>query len=784
MEKQFGWNMVMVAALAIPAAALAATAVKTGSGTDLDGNTAGVWTGGSGLNGSPAAADTATWDGGSLGAGLRLEGVSAWGGIRVSAALTDIDIGGAGLLTLGSSGINLSGSTVNLALGVPVTLNANQTWSVPAERATRVTEAVGGDFTLIKTGAGMLELTGTSTHTGTNTLREGVLRADDGAGLAANRYLLFDGSGVLETRGSFTRMADTSSDGSGNKVGWVYGTTTKGGGFAARGGPLTVNLGGAAAPTRVVWYQGSHGANRISGVLRFGSPTANDTVTVLNPIDINNEIRYIHVAAGEGGDSAELAGAITDTVTSPYKGTLTKQGDGVLTLSGTNTFGNSFTVAEGTLNLAGTLALQASVLNMNGGSVTFDSRVAGNTFVVGGLSATQTGPGYDIALSNSAAAAITLVVSNAVTNVTYAATLSGPGGLTKRGAAAFTLSGTNTHTGPTTIMNGRLHAHDGEGLPTNSILIFDGETAVLETHGLFTRPVDGAATAAGNKVRWVAGDNSKGGGFAARGGPLTVNLGGAATPVRIPWYQGSGGGFRISGVLRLGSATSDNRVTILNPIDLNNVERIVAVTPGIGPEGGVAELAGNITDVQVETKGGRLFKRGFGKLILSGTNTYPGTTTAGDGPLLINGDHSAATGNVTVARTAMFGGTGSVGGRVIVNGGILSAADTNTVGTLTLTDLTLGDGSTVQVDGTDGVFDRLTLSGALTAGTNVTLRLNATGKLPASLVVATAAGGIVAPENLASWRLEGGASYSCLVWRPSTQTLVVSSPQGSIMMLQ
>ena len=784
MKKRFGRNVVMAVALMMPMVTLAASAIKDGVGTDLGGNTVGVWTGGTGANGSPAAADTATWNSGSLGAGLKLEEAASWGGIRVSAALTDIDISGAGLLTLGSSGVNLSDSTVNLALDVPVTLNANQTWNMATGKTMRVSETVGGDVTLIKTGAGMLELAGINTHTGTNTLREGVLRADDGAGLAANRYLLFDGSGVLETRGTFTRMADTSSDGFGNKVGWVYGTTSKGGGFAARGGPLTVNLGGAATPTRVVWYQGSHGANRISGILRFGSPTANDAVTVLNPIDINNEIRYIHVTAGEGGDSVELAGAITDTVTSPYKGTLTKLGDGVLTLSGTNTFGNSFTVAEGTLNLAGMLSLQSSVLNMNGGEVTFDSRETGNTFAVGGISATQAGSGYDIALSNSLANAVTLVVSNAVTNVTYAATLSGPGGLTKRGAAVLTLVGTNTYTGPTTIAAGRLHAHDGEGVPTNSILIFDGETAVLETHGLFTRPVDGATTATGNKVRWVAGDNSKGGGFAARGGPLTVNLGGATPSVRIPWYQGSDGGVRISGVLRLGSATSDNRVTLLNPIDLNNMERIVAVTPGIGPEGGVAELAGNITDVQVEGKGGRLFKRGFGKLILSGTNTYPGTTAVGDGPLLINGDHSSATGNVTVARTAMFGGTGSVGGRVIVNGGILSAADTNTVGTLTLTDLTLGDGSTVQVDEAGGVFDRLALSGTLTAGTNVTVRLNVTGKLPSSLVVATAAGGIVAPENLASWRLEGGESYSSLVWRPSTQALVVSSPQGSVMMLQ
>ena len=119
-----------------------------------------------------------------------------------------------------------------------------------------------------------------------------------------------------------------------------------------------------------------------------------------------------------------------------------------------------------------------------------------------------------------------------------------------------------------------------------------------------------------------------------------------------------------------------------------------------------------------------------------------------------------------------------------VNGGILSAADTNTVGTLTLADLALNTGSTVQVDGADGVFDRLTLSGILTAGPNITVRLKLAGELPVSLVVATAAGGIDGLENLDSWRLEGGESYSRLVWRPALQALVVSSPRGTLMIVQ
>jgi autotransporter-associated beta strand protein len=350
------------------------------------------------------------------------------------------------------------------------------------------------------------------------------------------------------------------------------------------------------------------------------------------------------------------------------------------------------------------------------------------------------------------------------------------------GRGVLTLTGSNTYSGTTTVLANTLRADDGAGLPSGSLLVFDGQNGVLETSGTFTRPADGTATS-GNKVRWANGNDPKGGGFAARGGPLTVNLGGAAEPVVLPWYTGAGAGARISGVLRFGSATADSRVVFRNPIDLNNVERIVGVTLGVGPEGGVAELAGNITDAWVVTHNAMLRKRGFGKLILSGTNSYPGVTIVQDGPMLINGDHSSATGGVSVSAIAMFGGTGTVGGRVTVNGGVLSAGDTNTVGTLALANLTLGAGSTVQVDGADGAFDRVALSGVLTAGTNVTVRLNMADALPDNVVVATAAGGIDGLENLGTWRLEGGGRYSRIVWRPSAQALVVSSSSPGTRML-
>ena len=53
---------------------------------------------------------------------------------------------------------------------------------------------------------------------------------------------------------------------------------------------------------------------------------------------------------------------------------------------------------------------------------------------------------------------------------------------------------------------------------------------------------------------------------------------------------------------------------------------------------------------------------------LSGTNTYTGATDVTSGTLVINGDNSAASGDVTVAAGASLGGTGTIGGATTISG--------------------------------------------------------------------------------------------------------------------
>lgn len=90
---------------------------------------------------------------------------------------------------------------------------------------------------------------------------------------------------------------------------------------------------------------------------------------------------------------------------------------------------------------------------------------------------------------------------------------------------------------------------------------------------------------------------------------------------------------------------------------------------------------------------GNLVKIGTGTLTLEGDNTYTGTTNVDEGVLLVNGNQSAATGQVTVKSGATLGGNGIIGGAVDVldNGHITAGAAINSVGKLTTGSLTLSD---------------------------------------------------------------------------------------------
>ncbi len=132
-----------------------------------------------------------------------------------------------------------------------------------------------------------------------------------------------------------------------------------------------------------------------------------------------------------------------------------------------------------------------------------------------------------------------------------------------------------------------------------------------------------------------------------------------------------------------------------------------------------------------------LTKVDAGKWILSGTNSYTGTTTISGGTLLINGNSSAVNGAVSVA-SATIGGNGSLGGAVTVSGtGGINLND-GAVGTLTL-------GSTLGITGALGannlVFD-------LGNGTGISDQISVAD----TTTVTTTGAAVITLNQLGAWR--------------------------------
>jgi fibronectin-binding autotransporter adhesin len=130
---------------------------------------------------------------------------------------------------------------------------------------------------------------------------------------------------------------------------------------------------------------------------------------------------------------------------------------------------------------------------------------------------------------------------------------------------------------------------------------------------------------------------------------------------------------------------------------------------------------------------GMLEKTGAGTLVLSGTGTQTGTTTVSAGTLIVNGDHSAATGAIALAAGTTLGGNGVIGGDTTINGTLSTGelASSGSVGTLDFNgnDLTFNNGSSWLVDLVQGATESSDsiFVDALTINTTSTLDFGISG---------------------------------------------------------
>ena len=515
---------------------------------------------------------------------------------------------------------------------------------------------------LTQAGDGTLALDAANTYAGPTTIAGGTLRAVDGVGLPAASPLHIDG-GVWEASGCITRSVGAGPgqiqfDGSG--------------GFAARGGKLTVALGGTASPAPLVWGSGGGMPPSYWGDLVLGSSNADSETEIVNPIDFGGAMQWIYV--NDNFDSPDDRATLSGTLSN---GALYKYGSGTLVLSGDNTLEHIY-ISSGVLRGAPGRGIPSSAVVVLGGGMlegegpcTFTHALGTGpgtvswsgwgggglaahggkmTVALGGTAAPTpltwgepnfVADGYPLVLNSTTADsevdfrnAINLagdrtveVTGNALVHTDFAR-LSGVlsnGSLTKTGAARLVLSGNNTYTGPTTISNGTLWARDGEGLPHASPLVLDG--GIFVSTGLLTRPLGSTA----GRIRWAYS-----GGFAALGGKLTVALGGTAAPATLAWGQS---GFVPSGrSLVLNAANSDSEVELVNSLNLNQSTRTVYVNDNVKSDADGAVLSGAVLSGSASSYGsGELVKQGRGRLVLAGNCSSLRELTVEEGTLILRG---------------------------------------------------------------------------------------------------------------------------------------------------
>lgn len=393
------------------------------------------------------------------------------------------------------------------------------------------------------------------------------------------------------------------------------------------------------------------------------------SVTIKSPVSLN-----ANLTCGGTGNGGELT--LTGVISGA--GSLTMDGAGNrLILVADNTY------SGGTIINAGSVALGSSANTLLGtGAVTVSSPARldlngngnlTNAFTLNGVTVTN-GNSFPANLNGPITLAATSTIDLATTgNMSIGGNVNGPGGLTKNGTGAgpLILSGANTYTGPTTVNAGTLRVtslNSVNGGTPDSNMGTPG-TAAAGTIALGSTTTPGALVYSGpgettDRVISLAGTT----------GGATISQDG--TGAGLPTTRGVSGLLKITGnIVAPGIADQDNRKTLT----LTHTMSFLT-----GTYVGHGEISGIIGDSVLGTAGQlatSLTKDGPGTWILSGTNTYSGTTSVKAGTLAITHAKSLGSGALDIATGAKVQ---------------LDFIDTQQVAALTF------NGGTAQADGTYG----------------------------------------------------------------------------------
>ncbi|WP_210215459.1 autotransporter-associated beta strand repeat-containing protein [Pseudoxanthobacter soli] len=464
---------------------------------------------------------------------------------------------GAGTLTLTGANTYTGGTTISEGTLVGNTTSLHGSIADNAALVFNQTEdgtyadAISGTGSVTKTGAGTLTLTGANTYTGGTTISAGTLVGD-----------------TMSLKGD---IADNAA--------LVFNQTEDGTYAGALSGSGSVTKTGAGTLTFT-------GANTYTGGTTISAGTLVGNTDSLHG-DITNDaaLKFVQLADGT------FAGAVTGS------GSVTKSGVGTLTLTGANTYTGGTTISAGTLvgdttSLQGNITNDASLVfnqTSNGifagivtgsGSVTKDgagilTMTGANSYTGGTIISAGTLVGDTTNLQGEISNNASLVF-NQTSDGTFAGAVTGSGSMTKTGTGTLTLTGTLSNTGTTTVSEGTLQIGNGgtAGWAYGPIEI--DSALVYDLSGFYDLPTSlsgsGSLTITGGGTATYGGSAAYNGQINVENANLVLQNGSSANSAFV---VGSGG--VLSGTATIGSLVIDNGGT---------------ASPGYSP--GTLTVAGNV----------------------------------------------------------------------------------------------------------------------------------------------------------------------------------------------
>jgi len=639
--------------------ASAATISWANSGTDF--SLGSSWTGGT------APANSLTTDIASFGSAApafqpNLAVNRSIAGIQFISGAGAFTFSGLGTLSLGASGI-VNGAVTSQTLTVPLKLGTatafrttntgglliNGTVNTNAFTLTLNGDSVGvgvvggivsGTGGITKSGAGVWMLSGANTYSGGTTLSAGTLFVGNDTALGSGALTITGATSTLRGNGSPRTLA--------NNINLAVSGATIGGSSA-----LTFN--GTFTHTRA-------GASTLN--------ITNSGGTTFTAINLSNSATGRAVTFAVTGDTF-VTGTIANGGTAANS-SLVKAGAGMLTLSGTNTYGGPTTLSAGTLRATnasalgtGSLALAGGTLELAGDSDTGFNRptslTASTTIKVDRLS-TGAGITHTLGTLSSNNATLTVQPGSLLTaNTAYGLTF---GALTLVSTTTLNVANNGSATGTLTFGSFSNSANVGILLTGPGTVVFNAASGAL-TSGTpitinrgtlrldFSNAIGASAlanvtvnaTTAGETALLDLNNNSQSilgltfGGATATStstnnvttGTGTLTLGGNVTYTATNNPLGS----TLSGNLSL--ATSTRTFTIG---DSTSAAIDLLASAAISGTGGIA-------------------KAGAGTLKLSGANTYSGGTALSAGTLILANNSALGSGTLTFNAASTLRGDGT-----------------------------------------------------------------------------------------------------------------------------